>query len=86
MLMMRGGVPTTKISAERAAAPCAARQDVRNFLADAIGNAINLILATTGHNLRLLRAWLIRLFVFLLCLISINKPTAPPHSAKLAAA
>jgi IS5 family transposase len=30
----------------------------RNFLADATGDATNVILAAAGHNLRLLRAWL----------------------------
>jgi IS5 family transposase len=57
----------------------------RNFLAGATGDAINLVLAATGHNLRLLRAWLIRLFAFLLSLISISGPMAPPCPAKLAA-
>jgi IS5 family transposase len=57
----------------------------RNFLAGATGDAINLILAATGHNLRLLRAWLIRLFAFLLSLIAISEPIATPPSAQLAA-
>ena len=57
----------------------------RNFLAGATGDAINLVLAATGNNLRLLRAWLIRLFAFLLSLVSIRGPMAPPCPAKLAA-
>jgi IS5 family transposase len=54
----------------------------RNFLAGASGDAINLILAAAGHNLRLLRAWLIRLLAFLLSLIAISAPIATmpaPH-------
>ncbi len=57
----------------------------RNFLAGATGDAINLVLAATGNNLRLLRAWLFRLFAFLLSLVSIRGPMAPPCPAKLAA-
>ena len=57
----------------------------RNFLAGATGDAINLVLAAAGHNLRLLRAWLIRLLVFLLSLVGIRAPAAPPPSAQLAA-
>jgi IS5 family transposase len=56
----------------------------RNFLAGASGDAINVILAAAGHNLRLLRAWLIRLLAFLLRLIAFSGPTAPPPSAQLA--
>jgi IS5 family transposase len=48
-----------------------------NFLAGRAGDAINVILATAGHNLRLLRAWLIRLLAFLLSLLAISRPTAP---------
>jgi IS5 family transposase len=40
----------------------------RNFLLGAEGDATNLILAAAGHNLRLLRAWLAWLLVFLLSL------------------
>jgi IS5 family transposase len=57
----------------------------RNFLAGASGDAINVILAAAGHNLRLLRAWLIRLLAFRLSLIAISGPTAPLPSAKIAA-
>jgi transposase, IS5 family len=57
----------------------------RNFLAGAMGDAINLVLAAASHNLRLLRAWLIRLLAFLLSLLTLSGPTAPPHSAQLAA-
>jgi IS5 family transposase len=49
----------------------------RNFLAGAAGDAINLILAAAGHNLRLLRAGLIRLLAFLLSLLAIS---ATAHS------
>jgi IS5 family transposase len=44
----------------------------RNFLAGAAGDAINLVLAAAGHNLRLLRAWLARLLAFLLSLFAIS--------------
>jgi IS5 family transposase len=44
----------------------------RNFLAGAAGEAINLVLAAAGHNLRFLRAWLIRLLAFLLSLLAIS--------------
>jgi IS5 family transposase len=57
----------------------------RNFLAGATGDAINVVLAAAGHNLRLLRAWLIRLLAFLLSLIAISAPATPPPSAQLAA-
>src|SRR4029450_11909917 len=40
----------------------------RNFLLGAEGDAANVILAAAGHNLRLLRAWLAWLLVFLLSL------------------
>jgi IS5 family transposase len=46
----------------------------RNFLLGSEGAAANLILAAAGHNLRLLRAWLAWLLVFLL------GPLAPPRS------
>ena len=57
----------------------------RNFLAGASGDAINLTLTAAGHNLRLLRAWLIRLLAFLLSLIATSEPAAPPPSAQLTA-
>ena len=38
----------------------------RNFLLGTDGDAINVVLAAAGHNLRLLRAWLARLFALLL--------------------
>jgi transposase, IS5 family len=56
-----------------------------NFLAGASGDAINVIPAAAGHNLRLLRAWLIRLLACLLSLFAISRSTAPPRSAQLAA-
>lgn len=56
----------------------------RNFLAGASGDAINLTLAAAGHNLRLLRAWLIRLLAFLLSRLVISAPTPPSPSAQLA--
>ena len=57
----------------------------RNFLNGATGDAINLVLAAAGHNLRLLRAWLIRLLAFLLSLLVIREPMATPPSACLPA-
>ena len=57
----------------------------RNFLAGASGDAINLVLTAAGHNLRLLRAWLIRLLAFLISLIAISGPEPPLPSAQLAA-
>jgi IS5 family transposase len=56
----------------------------RNFLAGATGDAINVILAAAGHNLRLLRAWLIRLLVLLFSFLAISAPK-PPLSAQLVA-
>jgi IS5 family transposase len=44
----------------------------RNFLAGAAGDAINVVLAAAGHNLRLLRAWLIRFLVALISLLAIS--------------
>jgi IS5 family transposase len=41
----------------------------RNFLSGTMGDAINVILAAAGHNLRLLRAWLARLLALLLSLV-----------------
>jgi IS5 family transposase len=57
----------------------------RNFLAGATGDAINVILAAAGHNLRLLRAWLIRLLAFLLSLLPISGTMETPRSACLPA-
>ena len=57
----------------------------RNFLAGASGDAIDVILAAAGHNLRLLRAWLIRLLAFLLGLLVIREQMATPPSACLPA-
>ena len=48
----------------------------RNFFAGPTG---------TGHNLRLLRAWLIRLLAFLIGLLAISGPAPPLPSAQLAA-
>jgi IS5 family transposase len=57
----------------------------RNFLASASGDAINVILAAASHNLRLLRAWLIRLLAFLLSLVAVRSSTRPPPSGNLVA-
>jgi IS5 family transposase len=57
----------------------------RNFLAGAAGDAINLVLAAAGHNLRLLRAWLIRLLAFLLSLLAISATAARTTTPQLAA-
>jgi IS5 family transposase len=57
----------------------------RNFLAGAAGDAINLILAAAGHNIRLLRAWLIRLLAFLLSLLAISATPATTPEPQLAA-
>ena len=57
----------------------------RNFLVGATGDAINLVLAAAAHNLRLLRAWLIRLLALLLSLLVISAPAPQQPSAKLAA-
>jgi IS5 family transposase len=57
----------------------------RNFLAGPTGDAINVILAAAGHNLRLLRAWLIRLLAFLLSLVAIRSSTGQPPSGNLVA-
>ena len=56
----------------------------RNFLAGAAGDAINVVLAAAGHNLRLLRAWLIRLLAFLVSLLAINGPVAQLPSPRRA--
>jgi transposase, IS5 family len=49
----------------------------RNFLLGTEGDAINLVLAAVGHNLRLLRAWLARLLAFLLSLLLTARQTGP---------
>jgi IS5 family transposase len=49
------------------------------------GDAINVPLAAAGHNLRLLRAWLIRLLAFLLSLLAISATTAQMPTPQLAA-
>ena len=56
----------------------------RNFLAAATGDAINVILAAAGHNLRLLRAWLAGFIAFLLRILAINSPIKPLPSVRLA--
>ena len=56
----------------------------RNFLAGATGDAINVVLAAAGHNMRLLRAWLIRLLAFLLSILAISSSTATMPSAQVA--
>ena len=56
----------------------------RNFLAGATGDAINVVLAAAGHNLRLLRAWLIRLLAFLLSILAISSSTAAKPAAQVA--
>jgi len=55
----------------------------RNFLAGATGDAINVTLAAAGHNLRLLRAWLIRLLAFLISLLAISTNSAPVRATQL---
>jgi IS5 family transposase len=57
----------------------------RNVLAGAAGDAINLILVAAGHNLRLLRASMIRLLAFILSLIAISATAPPLPSPQLAA-
>jgi hypothetical protein len=52
--------------------------------AGAAGDAITLILAGAGHNLRLLRAWLARLLEFLLSLLAISATAPPLPSPQLA--
>jgi hypothetical protein len=50
-----------------------------------VGHLGRNFLAAAGHNLRLLRAWLIRLLAFLLSLPAIGAPAPPLRSAQLAA-
>jgi IS5 family transposase len=58
----------------------------RNFLRGAGGDAGNVVLAAAGHNLRLLRAWLARLFAVLLTLLAAARQTAAPRQGQPAAA
>ena len=51
----------------------------RNFLRGTEGDAANLVLAAAGHNLRLLRAWLARLFALLLSLLAGTTRPAQPN-------
>ena len=55
----------------------------RNFLAGTVGDPISLVLTATGHDLRLLRAWLIRLLAFLLSLLAVPPFTPAHHPAAL---
>ena len=57
----------------------------RNFLAGPTGDAVNPVLAAAGHNLRLLRAWLVGLLAFLLSLLAISNSVAAPRSPQFAA-
>jgi hypothetical protein len=56
----------------------------RDSLAGAAGDVINLVLASAGHTLRLLRAWLIRLLAFLLSFLAISATAPPSPSPQLA--
>jgi transposase, IS5 family len=58
----------------------------RNFLRGAVGDATNAVLAAAGHNLRLLRAWLARLFAVLLALLLATRQPTAPHQRQPAAA
>jgi transposase, IS5 family len=58
----------------------------RNFLRGAVGDAVNAMLAAAGHNLRLLRAWLARLFAALLALLVAARQATAPHQGQPAAA
>jgi IS5 family transposase len=56
----------------------------RNFLLGTEGDAANVILAAAGHNLRLLRAWLVWLLAFLHSLFAVSRQTGeadPPRAA-----
>ena len=88
----RGVTPTIRREIRRRAAiePVIGHMKVdghlgRNYLAGTQGDAINVILAAAGHNLRLLRAWLIRLLAFLISLLAMTRPMATPRSAPLLA-
>jgi IS5 family transposase len=49
----------------------------RNFLRGTEGDAINLVLAAAGHNLRLLRTWLASLLAYLLSLLTSARRGTP---------
>jgi IS5 family transposase len=56
----------------------------RNFLLGTEGDAANVILAAAGHNLRLLRAWIVWLLAFLHSLSAVSPQTGeadPPRAA-----
>jgi transposase, IS5 family len=56
----------------------------RNLLLGTDGDAANVILAAAGHNLRLLRAWLVWLLAFLHTLFAVSRQTGeadPPRAA-----
>jgi IS5 family transposase len=58
----------------------------RNFLRGTEGDAVNVVLAAAGHNLRLLRAWLAWLFAFLLSLLAAAHRAAAARPPRPAAA
>ena len=58
----------------------------RNFLRGAEGDAVNLVLAAAGHNLRLPRAWLARLLAFLLGIAAFALRPAGDHPSSARAA
>jgi len=58
----------------------------RNFLLGTEGAAVNALLSATGHNLRLLRRWLVRLLAFLLGLLVAARHRRPHQPARPAAA
>jgi IS5 family transposase len=53
-----------------------------NFLRGTEDDAINVILAAAGHNLRLLRAWLARLLVLLISILVAARQADTPHSTQ----
>jgi IS5 family transposase len=58
----------------------------RNFLRGVEGDAVNVVLAAAGHNLRLLRRWLARLLALLLGLLSAAHRTGAVRLPRPAAA
>ncbi len=58
----------------------------RNFLRGVVGDAINAILAGVGHNLRLLRRWLLALLCALLARLTAaaNSPSSGPGAHQIA--
>ena len=58
----------------------------RNLLRGTEGDAVNLVLAAAGHNLRLLRGWLLRLLTFLLSLAAASLDMPAGRSARPLAA